>query len=368
MKYIYYRELQDYMNQYWERTGIKLSFAGAMQRALRDGVVHDGPQRPVDFTGCTSEKTEEILEKIGRIAIPYVSGTLDLERSSTLQASLIVLKYPDHGKAGEHVQAGLELNYVMKGSCTMLFEGREYTLRENEVVIIPPNVRHDVYNTEGSIVFSFLIHQDVFRESFFQVLKTDSALSEFYDAFFYRNAKMFLRFSLREKDRFLSVMLAMYSEQYTEKDFKDEICINYVRIMFAYLLRQPQGEIKYQDMGEGEHIITDMPMILRYIRKNYRTVSLGFLAVFFHYDRSYIGKQIKKYTRKTFSELVTEYRLADAMEMLTTTRLSMEEIAEQSGYQSADHFSRMFKSKYGMAPSVYRKQQSAGKENISAPG
>jgi AraC-like DNA-binding protein len=48
-------------------------------------------------------------------------------------------------------------------------------------------------------------------------------------------------------------------------------------------------------------------------------------------------------------------RLSDATDYLRNTDMKISEIAKQIGYNSADHFSRVFKAEYHMSPQEYRK-------------
>lgn len=53
---------------------------------------------------------------------------------------------------------------------------------------------------------------------------------------------------------------------------------------------------------------------------------------------------------------LTDWRLQKALMLLTDTRLSIQEIAFESGYQSPAAFTRAFAGKFGDAPSDYRKK------------
>ena len=100
-----------------------------------------------------------------------------------------------------------------------------------------------------------------------------------------------------------------------------------------------------------------MPSILQYIQKNYHTVTLDSLAELFHYESSYMSKQIRLATGRTFSDIVTNFRLTEAKDLLLHTRESIEHIAELVGYNSGDHFSYMFRKTYGISPMRYRQMQ-----------
>ena len=58
---------------------------------------------------------------------------------------------------------------------------------------------------------------------------------------------------------------------------------------------------------------------------------------------------------KTFSQKITEARMAAASQFLNNTRLSITEIAEQLGFSSIEHFSSAFHRYMGCSPSAYRK-------------
>ena len=53
-------------------------------------------------------------------------------------------------------------------------------------------------------------------------------------------------------------------------------------------------------------------------------------------------------------DYLQEQRLRHAKVLLTGSALSIEQIAEQSGFNSASHFSRVFRSREKMTPSKFR--------------
>ena len=55
-------------------------------------------------------------------------------------------------------------------------------------------------------------------------------------------------------------------------------------------------------------------------------------------------------------QYVSYVRLNKAKMYLTTTKKGMEEIAEQSGFPSANYFSFIFKKSFGISPTEYRKK------------
>ncbi|GAO41809.1 AraC family transcriptional regulator [Flavihumibacter petaseus] len=67
-------------------------------------------------------------------------------------------------------------------------------------------------------------------------------------------------------------------------------------------------------------------------------------------------KYFKKTTRKTFMEMVIDYRLNYAMAQLVHTDKPVSHICFESGFNDITHFSRMFKTKLKSTPLQYRQQ------------
>jgi YesN/AraC family two-component response regulator len=74
-----------------------------------------------------------------------------------------------------------------------------------------------------------------------------------------------------------------------------------------------------------------------------------------HLNPSYLSVLFKEHVKLTFSEYVTRRRIQRAKELLISTNLPINDIAEESGYKTAKYFIKIFKELEGMTPSVYRK-------------
>ncbi|MDF2713862.1 MAG: AraC family transcriptional regulator [Paenibacillus sp.] len=95
--------------------------------------------------------------------------------------------------------------------------------------------------------------------------------------------------------------------------------------------------------------------VLKWIDANYKEqFKLDKLAEDLHYSASYMSKLFRRQTGKSIPEYVTEKRLEQARILLHTQTLSVEEISEQTGFNSPSYFIRTFKNKYGVPPHQYR--------------
>ncbi len=93
---------------------------------------------------------------------------------------------------------------------------------------------------------------------------------------------------------------------------------------------------------------------LKYIDSEYKTASLSHIAESFKQSLPAISRLIKKNTGFTFLELLMRRRFQKAVMLLLDTKLSVEEIVADIGYENQSYFYRQFKKRYGMTPSKYR--------------
>ena len=81
----------------------------------------------------------------------------------------------------------------------------------------------------------------------------------------------------------------------------------YLALVFSNLLRSYQSSIdKYNYKNMGNNHLSD---ILTYINDNKSTVTLSSVSKHFNYHPNYLSSLIKKYTNKSFSDILQELRL-----------------------------------------------------------
>ena len=94
----------------------------------------------------------------------------------------------------------------------------------------------------------------------------------------------------------------------------------------------------------------DVNLVSQYIRQNYTTVTLKELANKFHYSEAFFSKLFKKHFGKSFSDLIREFKLASAKQLLQYSNCTIKEVCEIVGYNSISAFSRAYKEHYGVSP------------------
>ncbi len=93
-----------------------------------------------------------------------------------------------------------------------------------------------------------------------------------------------------------------------------------------------------------------------FIEDNYqRPITINEVAQKMAITPSHLMHLFKQKTGSTFGDYLMTFRMKKAIELLTSTELSIAEVANQVGYQDSNYFSRIFKNFQGMAPSEFKK-------------
>lgn len=100
---------------------------------------------------------------------------------------------------------------------------------------------------------------------------------------------------------------------------------------------------------------TIVDCVLNYIEFNFdKNVSIETFCKWYNTNRTTLMKEFKKATGKTINDFIIDKRLEVSRQILEFTNLSIEETAQKCGFESASYFSKQFKKRVGVAPSVYR--------------
>lgn len=98
-------------------------------------------------------------------------------------------------------------------------------------------------------------------------------------------------------------------------------------------------------------------MVQRYIREHYREkIYLEEIAASCGYSKYYFCRQFKKCFGIGLSDSVNRYRVERAKELMRGGYQSVEEVACEVGFSSANYFEIVFRKSEGISPTVFRKR------------
>lgn len=96
--------------------------------------------------------------------------------------------------------------------------------------------------------------------------------------------------------------------------------------------------------------------IKRYIGEHLDEVTRCRISEVFYLSPNYLSKLFRKEAGISLSEYIQNERMNLARQLLQQNRLSISQIATETGYPSFAHFSKQFKKFVGMTPNEYRKK------------
>ena len=97
-----------------------------------------------------------------------------------------------------------------------------------------------------------------------------------------------------------------------------------------------------------------MMEVVAYVREHCASASVASLAAHFGYSETYFSQLVHKRCGVRARELIVAARLRRARELLLSSNLSVQDIANSVGYDSYSHFNRIFKQVYHITPAAYR--------------
>ncbi len=130
--------------------------------------------------------------------------------------------------------------------------------------------------------------------------------------------------------------------------------------MLLFFLREQERPQDERPVGQCSFESTNrkylVEKIIDYFEEHYdQKISLNQIAGNMYLSPFYISKIFKTETGETPIHSLIEIRMEKARELLTgEPELSIQEVAARVGYEDAYHFSKLFKKKFGVSPSVVR--------------
>ena len=111
------------------------------------------------------------------------------------------------------------------------------------------------------------------------------------------------------------------------------------------------------------YTLTDDPVqdnavqqIVRYCSSHYKEpLTVSAVAKALYRSQSYISHTFSERLKISFSDYVNSLRLDEAIRLLKLDGLSIEQVAELSGFPTTRTFHRAFRNKYGISPRGYKK-------------
>lgn len=255
-----------------------------------------------------------------------------------------------------HYHEFFEITYVLSGTDKNFINGKLYELKQGDLCILSPNVWHcPATHLESDVTCNILVRSSNFEKIFFPILQRNQSLRTFFTrALTIPNGKSFLKFSTENDSEVQAIIFTMLRE-YSQKNLYYSSMLNeLMSALFILLLRNHSNTIgtAFSDKMNFSQKISE---VLEYIRKNLQDINFPELARHFSYSERQLARLLLKYTGKNFSEILQEFRIQKAGQLLRDENISVSEVIEQCGYKNHNYFYKKFKEYCGKTPAQYRK-------------
>lgn len=132
---------------------------------------------------------------------------------------------------------------------------------------------------------------------------------------------------------------------------------NHIARLLVTPPHRPGGQAQYIEKPVAQLPSENrLPKVLEWARKNLsEAISIDELADVAHMSRRTFTRRFREATGTTVTQWLAAERVALAQNLLENTSYSMESIASQVGFGSADLLRRRFREQLGLAPSAYRR-------------
>ena len=238
-----------------------------------------------------------------------------------------------------------EIFVMLKGKCNHLLNGKQSIIRAGDAVLIQPNMPHQLLpfddNTECKYVNITCIDKN------FPLLL--SALSD-------ANHELIQAQTIRLNEQTLNAVNS-YIEQIINSQHKqnDHLILS---SFFTYLLSIFLFTITnntQQDVASTQHPAWLKKFLFKLSEIPLEDLQICELYKLSSYSQSAFSIQFKKYMNMTLVQYINQLKLDYACALLSKTDFSLLYITQKIGFVNLGHFDRLFKKKYGMTPSAYRK-------------
>jgi len=95
--------------------------------------------------------------------------------------------------------------------------------------------------------------------------------------------------------------------------------------------------------------------VIRFVNENFdKKIALSDAAELCHYSVSHFSVMFKMHTGKNFVAYLNAVRLNHVLRLISTTDLTINEVALRTGFSDVNYLNRLFKREYGMTVQTYR--------------
>lgn len=245
-----------------------------------------------------------------------------------------------------HKQHFFMMLFIDDAKGEVSIDNQKINLDGSKVIVIKPRSISSIHinsKAKGKII--------CFTDDFFSLRYNNNVLNQF--SFLYNASKSFVRLNEKEKNKWVYLLEIFFQEFKFQKRETVKILRSYLNIFLFELerLSNPQGyapdsTMKQQKVREFEKLI-DLHFKFKKMPSAY--------ADLLNISPNYLNKICKEISNCTAGDLIRKRIILEAQRLLHYTNHSVNEIADQLGFESTSYFVTFFKKQINNTPEQFRK-------------
>lgn len=252
-----------------------------------------------------------------------------------------------HNMSSFHLHHKYEIYYQCEGTRRFYIDDSVYNISPGGIVLIRPNEVHKSVNIDDNPHERYMLNfSEQYLQKLFQTFEGVDFLACFHGRIHVLNAPP------QQHTRIGYLMKQLW--ELDGKNRSEDEALRKMRLAeMLILLKEIAQECQPQTPSQLNKTVEQ---VQTYIHKHYtQPLTLSGIAAEFYVSPAYLSRLFKKHLSLSFIEYVNSVRTAAARKMLEQTDKKISVVAEECGFSTTAHFSRLFKEYTGMPPQKYRK-------------
>lgn len=250
----------------------------------------------------------------------------------------------------EHTHDYVEIVYMCRGKTTHIVNDTRIVLSEGELLLMGQNTRQEILPAgEGDIAVNFIVQPEFFGGTLDFLGSEETPLRDFIvRCLCGDNPSGYLHFKVADVKPVQNLVENLLWTLISDTPNRRSINQLTMGLLFVQLLNHTDK----LTIGNKEQ--DTIVWVLRYIEEHFADGSLTEIADILHYDVTWLCREIKRRTGKTYTQLLQEKRLSQATWLLRNTNQKVADIGISVGYENLSYFHKIFAQHFGISPKAYR--------------
>lgn len=248
--------------------------------------------------------------------------------------------------AHRHSNISYEIHYTERGSGSVTIDGVTRNISADTLYITGPGIVHAQLADDSDPITEYCLYLNCQRTA----RSSDDPFALFADTPFWMG---------QDNGRIYPLLRQLAEENRNPRPGAREMSrtlLIQIIILLMRMYRQDTAPMPKSVFAPALTRAGFMPIIEDAFFYRYRTLTLQELARLMNLSTRQIQRLLQENFGKTFSQKLTEARMAAASQFLVNTDLSITEISDRIGFSSIEHFSTAFRRFMGCSPRKYRQE------------